>query len=409
MREYLTERIRRSRRLVTYILLTYVDKALSFVLPLSFLFIIGDSNMYTFVEVAFSYAALVMIVLELGMSNYLFYGYRNAADKEVYLTEAKDSFSFMLCFYCLASGAGVLLLNSLSAANLALFIVVALRSMFTLYVNFNTNICRLKERPSAIYLTTITVNVLSILVLLTSFRWMPAHALFFFFLPSAAVLFYVCLRFLLRRLRHFRLSTFSRFVSGAFRFSWPIMLNVLAMSFINNYAKIYSFYKLSEHDTAIISYVMRVALLIQLTHAAFTSYYSKSLYMDTRKRINPVNLLRYTFLMIVTTLLASVVLVFSARFASVGDIDFDATTAAFIAYTVIWCYIGYLELYFGVMNANRMVLVFSLFSAALYVLLLAVSEDVTMFRLALYMLLSAIVNLSLVIHGLARLKVIRTS
>ena len=72
----LLNKYKNSKGFIGYFILTYVDKIISFALPLSILFIIKDKALYSFVEVAFSYATLLMVVADLGFSSYLFYGYK---------------------------------------------------------------------------------------------------------------------------------------------------------------------------------------------------------------------------------------------------------------------------------------------------------------------------------------------
>jgi hypothetical protein len=92
----LKEKALRSKTLLAYFLLTYLDKIISFALPLAILFVLKDKPLYTFVEVVFSYATIAMVVLELGFSNYLFYGYKQAAEKDKFILQAKLFFGFLI-------------------------------------------------------------------------------------------------------------------------------------------------------------------------------------------------------------------------------------------------------------------------------------------------------------------------
>jgi hypothetical protein len=403
----LLHKARNSKALASYFLLTYADKVISFLLPLVILFWLKDQALYTFIEVAFSYATLVMIGLDLGVSTYLFYGYRNATDKTEFLKTAGIAFHQMLLIYAVLLVGAVCAGKFVSTDHAVLILLIGVRSLFSMYVGFFSNIFRLEDRPSRIYALTIAVNLISLfLLVLASILDLP-HKILYFFLPSAAHLIYVCVRrsYVLIGRNNFILLL--QFLMNALRFAWPVILNVFAMSFINNYAKIYSYNRMSLDDTTQISYIMRMGLLIQLTHASFSSFFAKSLFMDEKKRLNLRIFGRYNLVLWFSAFLVCAVIFLSNRLLShFVIIPVNAATFLFILYIVIWCYIGFLELYFGVMNANRRVLYYSIFASLLYVLMLKLFTDITIFKLALAMVLSALLNLGLVIMGLFQLKVI---
>jgi hypothetical protein len=92
-------------------------------------------------------------------------------------------------------------------------------------------------------------------------------------------------------------------------------------------------------------------------------------------------------------------------FADEVYIPLDLTTLLFLAYTLMWCFMGYLELYFGILNANRKVLVYSITSSVVYILLLKGFSDIGLRQLAIFMALAGTLNLALFIGGLYRLDV----
>src|SRR5688572_11465947 len=87
MIKLVNETYHKKKDLVDYFILTYADKAISFALPLSVLFVLNDKSLYTLIEVAFSYAAIVLVVIELGLSTYLFWGYKEASDKSLFVED----------------------------------------------------------------------------------------------------------------------------------------------------------------------------------------------------------------------------------------------------------------------------------------------------------------------------------
>lgn len=402
----LINKYKNSKEFLVYFVLTYLDKVISFALPLSILFLIKDKSLYAFVEVAFSYATIAMIIIELGVSNYLFYGYKQSPDKEKFVLDAQFFFKFLLFCYCILAICILLITNFLNSGVILIFLMVSIRTLFMLYLNFYSTIYRLKDNPSGIYLISILINVVSFVLLMLAnvFSW--KHAVFYFFIPSLLMLAYTVLRFTVLEFRMVDISKFKQFLINSIRFSWPIILNVLAMNYMNNYAKIYAFGNLMEHEMVQISYIMRIGLIIQLTHSAFSSFYSKSLFMDSSQKFNTKIFKRYNLILLLSMVFVGLIISSTNYFFGYQiRIPITISTLLFLIYIVLWCYIGYLEIYFGIMNANRKILYYSIFSSIVYTLLLKFSTNVSVFQLSLFMVITVFLNLVLVVFGLFRLKV----
>lgn len=409
MIKYFLNKYNKNENLVKYFVLTYVDRALSFALPISILFIMGEKYLYTQIEVAFSYATIALVIIELGLSNYLFWGYKESLDKADFLENAKILFNGMLAVY---SGISIIVCSTLylfSSDFLLMFILIAVRTLFSFYINFYSNIYRLTDRPSRIYLVTITINVSSFFLLLLAHNLAVSNAVIFFYVPSIFLIGAFSLRFRVDS-KGLKLESLFTLVRQALTFSWPIMLNVLAMSFISNYAKIYSFGHLSDEETVQISYILRIGLLIQLGHSAIASFFSKSLFMDKTQLFN-FKIFRQYSLIITFSLFAVllIILITNSWFGHIVEIPLDVSTFLFIFYIVIWCFIGYLEIYFGVKNANRLILCYSLVSSAVYIFLLRVVNDINLLKLSIFMVVAGALNICLVITGLIRLGVFKKS
>jgi O-antigen/teichoic acid export membrane protein len=359
------------------------------------------------VEVAFSYATIAMILIELGVSNYLFFGYKKADDKESFLKNAQLYFKFLLAFYFLLTIPFVLVINYINSSLVFLFCLVGIRTLFTLFLNFYSNIFRLNDNPSKIYRTSITINIFSFGVLLLANFYSWDYKLIYFFLPSLFLLLVVAIKFLIFEIYTFSFSGFRIFIKESLIFSWPIIINVLAMSYMNNYAKIYAYGNLSQEEMVQISYILRISLVIQLTHASFSSYFSKALFMDSSHRLNTKIFKQYSIVLLFSTILVLlIILATNLLFQNLIHIPINLSTLLFILYTILWCYIGYLEIYFGIMNANRRVLFYSIFSSIVYTVLLKLYVNVNLLQLSFFMVITALLNLILVIKGLYTLNVV---
>jgi O-antigen/teichoic acid export membrane protein len=375
-------------------------------LPLSILFIIKDKSLYTLVEVAFSYATLCMVIIELGVSNYLFYGYKKAVDKERFVADTQLYFKFLLLIYCLLSLVLFFGIHFYDKTLVMLFVLISIRTLFTLFINFYSNIYRLKDNPSMIYLTSILVNTCSVVLVMLAHFFTWGHTLLYFFIPSLVLITWVSIKFALVELRKFDFSGFRTFLMHSLKFSWPIILNVLAMSYVNNYAKIYAYGHLSQQETVQISYIMRIGLVVQLTHSAFSSFFSKTLFMDTEHKFNFKIFKQYNLVLLFSACLVMVA-VFLTNYFFGDQIQIALTTSTFLLllYIILWCYIGYLEIYFGVMNANRKILYYSIVSSLIYTILLMIFKNIDLLKLSLCMVISAVINLSFVVVGLNKMRV----
>lgn len=403
----LISKYKNSKEFLIYFVLTYLDKVISFALPLSILFFIKDRSLYALVEVAFSYATIGMIIIELGVSNYLFYGYKQAPNKEKFVSDAQIFFKFLLLCYFIAAVGTLFVANYLDSGFILIFLMVVIRSLFMLYLSFYSTIYRLKDNPSGIYLVSIFINVLSFVMLMLAHQFAWRHSVLYFFIPSMLMLVYVVIRFSILEFRLIEFNKFKLFLTDSLRFSWPIILNVLAMSYMNNYAKIYAFGHLSEQEMVQISYIMRIGLIIQLTHSAFSSFYSKSLFMDASNTFNTKIFKRYNLILFLSMgLVVFIILATNYLFSNQIHIPLTLSTLLFLIYIILWCYIGYLEIYFGIMNANRKVLYYSIFSSVIYTTLLKFYPEVGVFQLSLFMVITVLFNLLLVIFGLFKLKVL---
>jgi O-antigen/teichoic acid export membrane protein len=405
MLNILLQKYSNSKGLLKFFFLTYLDKIISFALPLTILFILNDKILYNFTEVSFSYASLLLIVVELGVTNYLFYGYKQAEDKPKFLLEASKYFKLLLTVYFLLSILLSITVYFTHYQSFLLMSIILIRMLFTFYLGFQTNIYRLNDNPSGIYRVSIWVNVLSFILLVIASKFQFPNIVIWFFVIPFFLVTTITIRFLILEFSELNFSEFKKFLKNSLRFSWPIILNVLAMAFINNYAKIYAFANLSANEMSQLSFVMRVGLIVQMTHAAFSSYFSKSLFMDESKTINYRILKYYSFVILASALLViGIIILTNYYFGEKLLVPISFSTFLFLLYIILWCFIGYFELYFAVNNSNRRVLFFSFISSLLYLILLKTTTDIGLLHLAVFMVISTSVNLLLVFIGLNQLK-----
>jgi len=410
MISFILAKYKKSNEFVQYFVLTYIDKIISFALPLSILFVFKDKALYSILEVAYSYATIIMIVIDMGFSGYLFFGFKNSKNKEEFLKNAQLFFKFLLLSY------SVLLLFiflTISYFNIELISfggIIAIRTLYILVISFYSNFYRLKDQPSKIYLSTLAINLLSFSLLAIAHSLSLPHEIYFFFIPQLLAIMAIITNYTFNEIRLFNYKKFKFFLHNTLSYSWPIILNILTITYINNYGKIYAYKNLSEQEMVQISYIMRIGLVIQLTHSAFATYFSKSLFMNEKNQFDTVIFKKYNITLFFSFLFAiSIISLTNFIFNTYIYIPLSISTYLFILYILMWCYIGYLEMYFNIMNSNIKILKYSLVSLAFYSISLNLYENVDLLKISLSMVLSALLNLILVLVGLWKMKLFITN
>ncbi|RME32079.1 MAG: hypothetical protein D6800_00165 [Candidatus Zixiibacteriota bacterium] len=189
---------------------------------------------------------------------------------------------------------------------------------------------------------------------------------------------------------------FLPYLKRALSFSWPIMLNVLLFLLINNYGKIYARNFLSEEDMFNLSFVQRLAIIIQLAHASAMAYLSKRVYLDKQRGVSLRITALYSALIVAGVLMVAAAFVLLRLFSHLTSVPLNAVSLLLVIYTVLWCYVGYLEMYLARINRNKYVLICSAAAAVVFVAVLFMPFGTPLYRIALAMTLSMAGNLALV-------------
>lgn len=388
------------KSLLIYTILNYIDKFVIFTLPLIILYITKDVQVYNNIEYIFSVANITIVILEIGRI-YLFYGYKIAENREIFLQKAKNYFLFLQLIYSIA---GLILwpfISQLESPLGILYYYIVIRCLYMLFINFYNSYFRLVETPSRIFLYSIPINIITIILIYLFFRLKWGITLEMFFLPQCMVSLGSVLLFLFRFKWKWTLGLIS-YIRDGILFAWPIILNALIVSFVNNYGKIYAYNFLSESEMYSFSYVLRIAMIIQMAHASVLAYYSKEIYISVKKGFDKSILQLYSLFIGIAVILSVIFILTFNRFLSTEQIRIDVTFFLILLYVLLWCFQAFFEIYYNKTNNNKFILLYSLIGGGVYLLLILGLGVKGIKSLSIYMLISVLVNFVLILRTFFR-------
>jgi O-antigen/teichoic acid export membrane protein len=396
--------MKKNKGLITFAFLNYVDKALIFLIPLSVLYIFKDKALYNRIEYVLSFSAVIGIAVELGMRNYMLYAYKESKEREKIVREVKGHFFTLFFLYFIVSLVlAIFLPFDLSRRNLDL---IAARTLFSFFLSFFTIYFVVADAPSKVFIFSYLINISTLVIILLTKALGSNPDILYFFL-SQIVLNLILFAYILRNFSLVNFRGLFSYLKKSLSYSWPIIINLFLFMVINNYGKIYAFKFLSREEMFQISFVQRIALIIQLAHASSSTYLSKSIYVDESKGVNRMVLRRYTTAIILSSSLAVIIILALDKLFPSMSVRFDMNSIFLILYTIAWCYSAFFELYINKMNRNKVIPVFTLISTMVFLGLpyLFKAHDITSISLAMFV--GMLINLGLMLVFLYRADVFK--
>ena len=270
--------IKKNRNLLWYVIFSYLDKALYFILPMLVLYIARDDEAYNSVEYICSIGNII-VPFFMVVSSYAFYGYKlSLEDKDSGYVNAYRSYSSFIIILLSIVGIVTAFVAPLVVSSLTLLIslMILIRFVYQQTINNNNAFYRLIDKPARFLVYTISGSLLSV-VLVYFFHLDQRYTLVAFFLPQLVVSI-LCLN-VFRGIQFFSLKSFWDYFAKSFIYAWPIVVNCTIVAFVMNYGKIYAYNYLSSYDMYNFSYIMRISLVIQMAHASLISFYGKELFV----------------------------------------------------------------------------------------------------------------------------------
>jgi len=370
-----------------YILLSYIDKLIYFLLPIGIAFLVPDKKIYNDLEYILSIAILLSIFLEGGLRIYIFYYFKENPDTAS-ISKIQSYYDFHLTIVTLLL-ISVILYTYFLKINVYYFLfLISCRVLYLMFFNFYSYYYRIKDRPSKTFIISIPLNVIIIIILLLTYNH---YVLDYFFIPQI-ILIVLYLTFRFKNYLKFNIHDYWNYLKSAFIYSWSIMINVLLLNLLNQFSKIYTYNYLSSSEMFSLSFILRIMMIIQLGSTSFIAYYSKDMYLvEDRKRLRKIF---YNYVLLVLSANIIVIILYVGldliHFIKISDYGLLSILSV---YMIFWSFQSFYDLFFGKNNKNFVALFISTLSSITMILILLLYPNINIYIVSLSMTIGIFINL----------------
>lgn len=388
------------KKFLSYALLSYCEKGLIFCFPLLFLWLTKSQSGYNQVEYVFAVSAMLALFLDGGLRIYVLYAYRQGQESMEVVQRLFNCLRVMIKCYLLAALLIWVALWLASSAYLHEFSNVAARSLFLVMAAFLAVLYRIKDDPPRVFYYTIPVYLvgLSLLWLLANAQESQAITLAIA-VPHLVSLFVVMASG--RRAGEQRFSEVKAGLMSSLAYAWPVLLSVALAMLIANFGKIYAYTHLSEQQMFSLSFVQRLALIVQLAHISITGYLAKKLFVSESLSYHCRTFALYAAALMMACIL-SFISIYVLDYLSVPvPVGISGLFLVVMLYVVCWCIAAYLEIYLNRANRNGNILIGTVLSMCVYCSVLYLFDSDVLMAFAVSMAASSMfymlfISLSLV-------------
>lgn len=391
--------LKKNLSLFVFICFSYLDKALVFLLPVIVLYVSQSESAYNDVEYICSIANIVVPFLTF-ISAYSFYGYKVSDDKHGFVEHYRVYSSLTILFIGIVSLVITYVAGAFNVPGIRLLeLYISIRIAFYIFTQYFNSYFRLIDQPIKALFVSVGVNVLSGIALFFTVVLGGQGVLQAFFYPELITAIAAGI-IVAKNFKSFRVRQFIIFIWDAVRFAWPVVLSSTAVAFVANYGKVYAYNFLSDYEMYCFSFILRIAMVLQMSHASLISFFSKDIYMKgyTKKVV----------ISYITVMLASLGAVFALlvgynMFFAKTVIPIDATCFLVLLYTLLHMVGAVLEVNYGRNNKNVYIFIFSAIACAAYLFLIYLVGVSNVMTLALYMVVYMAIYLALLSLGWRKL------
>lgn len=364
--------IKNNKPLLTFTFFNLLDKGLIVLLPFLVLNLFQEQENFIQLEYILSTVNIVATLSDLGLNGYMFFMYQKAHDKQEAIAKSRQ-ISEVLFILLMTVALGTILFHFYIFPIHFLLLFIIIRALFNYITTFFTSYFRLIDQPVKVLYVSLTVSASSLLLLLAFYSYGQSFSLWLIFIPQLALILY----YLIRILSTFDRSSFSvrgtlQIILRSLEFSWPSIVQVFLMVYMQNYGKINALDKLSSGDGVFLGYTLRFCMLIQLAHASLVGFYAKSILAgEDLFNISTQIMKLYGGTLILTCILVVMtMLTYQAYFIHQESLNEKSLLNILLAlYTLFWCFYSYLEMYYARINRNRIKLYLTF--AILFVFMIA--------------------------------------
>ena len=379
--------------------LSYLDKAIIFLLPLLVLQIFKDQTEYVIIEYIYSATTVIIPLIDFGLSGYFYYAYRNSKNKDKTVLDFKSAFQRL---YLILSALCILIVavNFFGFEFEKFIIFIVSRLLFILATTFFASYYRLINKPERVLYITLAANIFSLLFLFGFFFLESEFTLWLVFIGqivfSVFYFIYCMVNVFIKTKHQYDFSQLIQIIKRSVIFSWPTILQVFLMMFIANYGKLSALSQMQINDATLLSVSQRFSMIIFLTHSSLWAFLVKDIYVQNDVlEINKKILIKYLTILTFTAIGVSLV-TFSYLFYTLTSEELQKPVlivSLIIGHTFFSCIFAYLELHYGRENKNIIKLYLAIFGAAVFILLLTFLKINFLERIAIAMFISTLLSL----------------
>jgi hypothetical protein len=370
-----------------------------FLLPLIVLSLFKDKSVYVNIEYIYSLVVIIVPFLDLGLSGYFFYAYRNNDSFRKVIADVIKLFH-VIYLGVFSLGFFLILIHYFVFPFEEHIVYVVFRSIFILTFTFLTSYYRLVNKPQKALFVTLSANFISLSFLLVFFFLGEDFNLWFIFIGQIIFCVFYFFKVLIRVITKW-VKTYQPFsklglIKKSVLFSWPNIIQVFILMYIANYGKINAIENMSVDNAVLLSLSQRFSMLIQLTHSAILGFLMKDIFvkgdvLSIKKSI----LFKYLFLLFSAVIAVAVVVIgYFYIFGNSYDIGFLLLNISLIVgYTFLWCVYSYFEVYYSRENKNTIKMYLAIINGIIFITIFNLLPYDYIVRITLSMFVSTLITL----------------
>ncbi|UOB19418.1 hypothetical protein [Abyssalbus ytuae] len=369
----ITGAIRANYSLLKYILLSYFDKTIIFLIPLLVLYLFNNKSLYVSVEYIYSFVLVIVPFLDFGLSGYFFYYYREHKNKKAAILAVFNLFT-LLYITLFLFGIMIILIHYLWFSFEKYILYIVFRCLFLVLFMFLSSYHRLMNKPKKALFITITSNIISLIVIFYLYIFNLEISVFPVFVGQilfCCYFFLVLVRKILKT-KTFKKNLLKSVFFGSVLFAWPTIIQVFLMMYIANYGKIKAINHLNLEEATLLSLTQRYSMLIQLTHTSIVAFLMKDLYLENMKKINLKRFFKY-FLFLLLSVVGVVILIclnWYHKEILISRLRVFQVSILMIGYTILWCIYSFLEIFYSRENKNIIKLYLAIVNAIVFIIVI---------------------------------------
>ena len=390
-----------NKKFLYFFILNFFDKIMIFLLPFSILFFFKDKKLYNEVEIVYSVSIILYIFADGGIKNYSLAFFRNSKNKLDFIKEKMYYVNSITLFYLILFFPILIIFFVFNNYNF-FFILILFRVIFLIFSNyFKVYFSMIKNQLKMLNFTIAASSTTLLYILYIKYSG-KILGLFEFFIFQMIITISLIL-YNIFQVNLINLSKLKKIYFESIKFSLPLIINAFVFLITMHFIKIYSYNFLSEDTTTKIAFLMRIMLIIQFSHGAFSNYFMRNFFETKKKKFDLKIIFNYLLLI---SLVSIMLITFYPYFLKIANLNYeiDLIFILIFLYTILWCIAAFLEQYLNKFYKNKYILIYSLISLTTYITTIFIFNNIDMItRISMAMIFSIIVYFTLILKKIIEL------